>query len=357
MKGLIIAYSFPPNTGVGALRPAYWAKHFCEHGVEVEVVSAFDHSGAAEFRHHYVPLKSSSPLQGIIKDEGLRWRKDVLEYLKTHSLSNFDFVIITGGPFFHFSLARYFKKQGIKVFLDFRDPFSYNPRMNEKGLKKRIKQSFENHCLKYADAVITVNKECHEYIAPKNTHIARWIIPNGFNDDELPKEHKSSVEGLFYAGKFYWPPTNFFSVLAKNNYSLFHAGNKLEIDHDYLNSNGYKYLGYLSQAELYKELNNAEIGVVFTMNIPFESTTKIYDYIALNKKILVITQGKPNIGALKRELDNYPYHQWVSNDPAEIAAAIAKLKEMKVEVFDPHPFSRKHALVLLSNKIFDCFNA
>lgn len=357
MKGLIIAYSFPPNAGVGALRPAYWAKHFCEHGVQIDVISGYNNPGTAEFKHHFVPLKSSSILQNIIKDEGLRWRKDVIKYLNSNPIKGLDFVIITGGPFFHFSLAKHFHKQGVKVFLDFRDPFSYNPRMNETGLKKRIKQSFENSCIKYADSVITVNNECHTYIAPNNRGVARWVIPNGYNDDAIPSTPIEEGEGLFYAGKFYWPPSNFLYVLEKGNHLLFHAGKPLSINHNYLTSENYKHLGYLNQTELYEKLNRAEIGVVFTMDVPFESTTKIYDYIALNKKILVITQGNPNVGALRRELDNYPNHRWVSDNPEEIQSALAQLKEMKVERVDTQRFSRKHALGMLVKHIFDCFDA
>ncbi len=351
MRGLIVAYSFPPNKGVGALRPAYWAKHFHEFGIEVEVISAFEQIETTSFKHHFVPLKSKSVLSKVIKDEGIRWRKDVEAYLNENKLNDFDFVLISGGPFFHFSLARYFKEAGMKVFLDFRDPFSYNPRMNEKGIKKWLKRKFEKNCVKQADAIISVNKECHAYINPENTDIPRWVIPNGYNDEYAQGINIKEGQGMFYAGKFYWPPINFLSVLEEKGISLQHAGAKLSLDHPYLSNESYEYLGYLGQNELYNAIEKAEIGVVFTMAVPFESTTKIYDYIALNKKILVITKGRPNEGALKRELDKYPYHQWVRDEPNEIKQAIEKLNEMEIKEFDTSQFSRKHALAELAAKI------
>lgn len=351
MKGLILAYSFPPNPGVGALRPAYWARHFKDqHNVDIEVISAYRNEEKQEYTFHHVPLKSKSSFSAIIKDEGLRWRHDVIRYLNRNPITDLNFVIITGGPFFHFSLSKYFKNQGVKVYLDFRDPFSYNPRLKEKRLKKWIKQRFEYSATKHANALIAVNAECHNYIAPKNQSIKRWIIPNGFND-EIDSNKKEVSQGLFYAGKFYWEPISFFDVLQNLGLTFKHAGEKIDSNHEYIRQNKYEYFGYLNQADLYDKIAESDIGVVFTMDIPFESTTKIYDYIALNKKILIITKGKPGEGALKRELDKYPYHKWVSNNKADITNAIIELQKLKVEEFNPYPYSRKHALHLLNELI------
>lgn len=351
MKGLLVAYSFYPEKTVGALRPTYWAEEIFKHSeIELDVLTATPCERSNVF---VVPLNSSSIFSSLIKDEGLRWKKDVLNFLNAFDLSQYSFAILTGGPFFHFwAIAKFFKKKGMKVILDFRDPFSYNPRFNEKGLKKWIKQTYEKQAVKCADLIVTVNKECHQYIAP-SLNVKRAIIPNGYDDRVLPAGNQTVPQpnSLFYAGRLYWNPSEFLDVLSQNKWNLYHAGQVSQFEHAFFESECYHYLGLISQKELYEQLQKFEIGVVFTMNIPFESTTKIYDYMGLNKKILVVTQGKPGEGALKRELSVYPNYRWVENDKKAIEQAILELIENPIQAFDAIVYSRKNALQLLVQEI------
>lgn len=351
MKGILIAYSFYPQKTVGALRPTYWAEEISNlSSIQLDVITA---SKCKLPNVTEIPLQSTSILSTLIKDEGLRWKKDVLRHLSSISLKEYSFAIITGGPFFHFyALAKFFKKHKLKIILDFRDPFSYNPRFNEKGLKKWIKQSYEQRAVKQADLILAVNKECHRYIAPK-TQVKRAIVPNGFDERVIVKseQHEQIQNSLFYAGRLYWNPLTFFETMSNNQWNFYHAGQNSEFEHTFFHTKNYHYLGLLTQNNLYNELKKYEIGVVFTMNIPFESTTKIYDYIGLNKKILVVTLGKPEKGALMRELSNYPYYSWVENNAAAIEKAVLELQQMQVKPFNPTAFSRKTALQKLIHEI------
>ena len=47
-----------------------------------------------------------------------------------------------------------------KVILNFRDPFSSNPRFNDGFIKKTVKRYFERSFIAAADYVITVNEYC-----------------------------------------------------------------------------------------------------------------------------------------------------------------------------------------------------
>jgi hypothetical protein len=351
MRGLLVAYSFHPQNSVGALRPTYWAEECAgKPDFTLDVVTATE-GKSSSFQRFHVPLKGKSIWSSLIRDEGLRWSKDLMQWFRSKDISQYDFVLFTGGPFFHFHTAKYLKKQGLKVYFDFRDPFSYNPRFNEKGIKKIVKQGYERHFLKQADAIISVNDACHDYIGP-GMKLPRWVIPNGFDERNLPAERgPGSSSKLFYGGKFYWIPEPFFEAVKETETALYHAGNPPFFDHTFLHGDRYNALGLLDQKKLYQQLQTCEIGVVFTIDIPFESTTKIYDYMALGKKILVVTKGEPNVGVLKRELDNYPSYRWVKNDVVEITEAIQELKAMPENTFDADHFSRKHALDLLIQKI------
>jgi hypothetical protein len=358
MKGLLIAYSFAPDKNVGALRPTYWAEEMGQlTGVDLDVVTA-THSDTVEsrFKKNIIPNISSSFWSFLIKDEGLTWRKDLQKYFNSIDVTEYDFVLFTGGPFFHFSLGKFFEKKGLKVIFDYRDPYSYNPRHKDKGLKKAIKTWFENINLKYADVVVTVNDACHNYIGT-GLNLNRGVVPNGYDERIIPKEKKGKFDyDLFYAGRFYWEPSEFFEGVLHSDYTLAHAGVPQNHVHPVVNSSQFTQLGLLSQKEMYGELQKAEIGIVFTIDVPFESTTKLYDYLALNKKILVITQGEPHVGVLKRELANYPNYKWVKNDLEAIVNGIKELKEMDLVEVDTSVFSRKETLINLTNQIKELFN-
>lgn len=351
MKGLLIAYSFAPQMSVGALRPSYWAEESAgSTTLSFDVVTATPGSSEG-FKRFHVPLQGKSIWSFLIRDEGLRWSKDLAAFFKTLDVSAYDFVLYSGGPFWHFHTAKYFKKKGLKVYFDFRDPFSYNPRFNERGIKKRIKQRYERNCLRYADAIISVNEQCHDFIGPGNP-TQRWIIPNGYDERKIPNKSTAVDPGtVFYGGKFYWEPTQFFEALQAVNGMLVHAGAAPFFDHPFLTGEDYRPLGMLTQKELYLALRSCEIGLVFTIDVPFESTTKIYDYMALGKKILVVTLGEPNVGVLKRELDEYPCFRWVRHEKDEIIQALRELSEMPMPEFDAHGFSRKAGLEVLTQKI------
>jgi hypothetical protein len=344
MKGLLIAYRFAPENTVGALRPTYWAEEMAKGSdLQLDVVTATKGEASGNYTRFYVANQSKSIWSVLIKDEGLTWRKDLLRFFKKQGLAQYDFVILTGGPFFHFSLGSWFKKQGLKVIFDYRDPFSYNPRFNERGLKKWIKKSVERRFLKSADLVLTVNDKCHEYIGD-GMPLKREILPNGYDERIEIASGEEIRNDFFYGGKFYWTPNAFLDVLEAQSLRLVHAGLPAAFAHSYLNGGAYSFLGMLSQSEMYKSLAASEIGVVFTAGVPFESTTKIYDYLRLKKKILIVTLGQPHQGVLLRELADYPMCRWVGNNADEIATAILELKAMDVQECDVSNFSRKAGL-------------
>lgn len=353
MKGLVIAYSFLPNQSVGSLRPSYWVEEGNQQDdVKIDVITATNSDSKTEaFKRIYIENKSTSFWSFLIKDEGLTWRKDLLIYLKTIRVEEYDFVLFTGGPFIQFSLGKFFKKKGVKVIFDYRDPYSNNPRFNDNFLRKGIKQWIENRFIKSADLVVTVNEACHKLIA-RWSGVKREIIPNGYDERVISNKPETEQSyDLFYAGRFYWEPKAFFGVVRSMNLSMGHAGNPQEFNSNNIEREKFTQLGLMKQSEMYRELNKAEIGVLFTMNVPFESTTKLYDYLAFNKKILVITQGDPHTGVLKRELEDYPNYRWVRNNVEDIQRGIEELKASRVKPFDSSKFSRKKGLEILTQNI------
>lgn len=100
-----------------------------------------------------------------------------------------------------------------------------------------------------------------------------------------------------------------------------------------------------------------DVCTIFTSGHLFESTTKIFDYIALNKIILVITDGEIKTGQIHNITKDYPYVYWAKNDLNEIEEILIKIKNeysnMSEIKFDGYPLSREYGLKQLIRLFYD----
>src|SRR5690606_37740471 len=113
---------------------------------------------------------------------------------------------------------------------------------------------------------------------------------------------------------------------------------------DELNDDRIKSKGFVAYDELLLAIEAAEICTVLTGGEPFETPTKTYDYIGLNEKILIVTEGELNTGGIQSILSDYPNVQWSKNDKDSICDAIKKLQNQELIKIDPYPFSRSASL-------------
>lgn len=349
MKILFISYYFDPFPGVGAKRVSYWADEISKYGIKPTVITAIEQNEKKEYPVHYIPNTHRKRfLSKFIKDEGYSWELDLIDFINKSDLPNFDYVLISGGPFMHMGITQYLKKQllGIKVILDFRDPFGHNPRFNESIIKRKLKQHFETKFIKNSDEVIVVNEFCKNLVKQNNNV---KIIENGFDERLLPEINNASINSkviFVYAGKLYTDrsPITFCKIISSNHDLAFkYIGPDIK-NLDSITSENIIYEGVLTYEKTLNSINKSDIGLIFTGGKAFESTTKIFDYIALNKKILIITEGEPKTGNLHEITKNYPNVVWSKNNTDAIKKSINELKEMKAQAFDSSVFSRKKSL-------------
>ena len=83
---------------------------------------------------------------------------------------------------------------------------------------------------------------------------------------------------------------------------------------------------------------------MFTGGLAFESSTKIFDYLGLNKIILIITEGVPKTGTLQQITEAYPNVFWAQNEFSAIRLAIDKISEHEIVMVDTSEFSRAKGL-------------
>lgn len=345
-KVCLVSYFTSPYQGVGTLRGDYWLQNISKEAkgeIEVEMVTATPGNNLENTI--YVPsLFTSSSF-----DQGLGWIIPLFFYLLKNP-NKYDGYIFTGGPFLHFLLIPFIKlilKK--KVIVDYRDPFASNPVFKESHLKVFIKKRLEFIFNFYADHVVTVNKFCADLLSVNpGTEIV--VIDNGFDETVRPlKVTNGFGQYLILAGGF--SQGRDVSVLDEIlvDYSLVHVGkSKLP-----LKSENYHFQGYRPYAETLGMIEDAKICLLFTSGHPYESTTKIFDYLRFNKKVLIISDVIPSEGGLFEITKTNPNVVWSLNEKEDIYKAINRLERSELSNLDTEKYSRKvgaQALLgLLSN--------
>ena len=345
---MLISYFFDPYPGVGAKRTSYWANNIAAYGIDAHVLTATEQIKDNPKVTYLKPSQSGGLLSKLIKDQGLSWKNDLKAYFSRQSDFDYDVVLFSGGPFMHFGVGAFLKKKiNCKVVLDYRDPFGYNPRHGDKFLKKTIKGYFEKRFNKMADAITTVNDICAAQMVHKSKVT---VIPNGFDDALLKHDETKQIEvvqgQILNGGKLYsdFNMQPLLDIVIANEALSFR-----QVGMEYANLDGLNNLritteGFIAYTELLERINASEICTVLTGGKPFETPTKTYDYIALNKKILVITEGEIETGGIQDILRDYPNAEWATNSEDSIRNAIHKLQSRETKMIDTHPFSRAAGL-------------
>jgi hypothetical protein len=360
IKLAIVAYYYGSGTGVGALRPFYWAEHineidkniFCDVITAQEVVENRNLPGGGKV----ITIKDEQSnffLNAVKIDAGAGWSTPLRNYF--FSLKDkYDIVIFTGGPFLHFFTAKVLKKKfKSKIVFDFRDPFANNPNHKLNFFKRFVKRVLERKMLKIADISITVNQFCKD-LMEKDSNTRVEIIDNGFDDSMLFYTEnfiKKEKHKIVYAGKFYKgaPPDNLLNALKIKE-------NILDFDYmgaDYekivgLRSSNFSVTGPVDYKEAVKRIASADTGVILTGGEPFESTTKVFDYIGLEKNVLIITNGKLKTGNLHEITKEYPNVFWVNNNEKSIGKILDEIIENKPKPYpEKERFSRRAGLIKL----------
>jgi len=357
MKVLMVTYRFHPDPSVAARRVSYWAKnwHAFRGQDTVDVLSTTVQKVELSYlnKYHHVPLGQLRSWR-LIKDEGVQWKRDIIEYFDQHGDLDYDLVLMTGGPFMQFSLTPFFKKKwNCKVVLDFRDPFADNPRFGNSWLKKTIKAFHETRFLESADGATVVNEPCVDLVAGVK-RMPYAVIPNGFDERSFNSDNRSRGVKIVHAGSFFVDrsPIPLLKVLAQQTYfELDHFGKKLDLD-DNLGSKINQY-GQIPHDEMIDRFCTYKFGLVVTSK-PFESTTKVYEYIGSGCGVLILSYNEPWTGTLATELK--PFERsviWERMDEEGINKALLRLKG-----FTPDPsseliqrYSRAHGLKKLVNWI------
>jgi glycosyltransferase involved in cell wall biosynthesis len=359
-KLLILAYDFPPYVSVGGLRPASWAKYLHEFGVFPVIVTrqwannygnALDYIAPSERQEIIIensdtatiirtPYKPNWANKILLKYGNKKYRtlrksitafyeifqwiftigpKSQLyfaakEYLKNNTV---DCIIATGEPFILFRYASQLsEKFNIPWIADYRDPWVQSSR-SANMLQKIWNKYNEKRFLKNATCITTVSDFFKKLISTNIPNKDFCIITNGYEDTVITNvegiTQNSTVLSIGFAGMMYaYHPIESFlrtvhefvkksGAIALNFYGI---NNEPEIrqmiDEKFPQLKQYTAIfPKLKNRDLVKELANNNVLLLFNS---YEILgTKIYDYLAVERLILLCYANDKEANTLKEK--------------------------------------------------------
>lgn len=361
-KLLILAYDFPPYVSVGGLRPYAWYKYLKEFGVYPIVVTRqwenkygneLDYIAPSEsnetiveetecgtiIRTPYKPnlanrlmLKYGNHKFSFMRKLISAWYeimqffffvgpksglyRGAKRYLKNNSI---DAIIATGEPFVLFKYASTLsKKFNIPWIADYRDPWT--------GNKNRVEMPFvrfwERKFLANATAMTTVSDFFKKKIGENVSLPTTYIIPNGYNPNSIKKvkhiQQETDVLRIALTGSIYkWHPYN--SVLSEFKDFIHVSKVTPNIELNFWGINRHEEIKHFVQENnleqyihVYPRMDNATLlenlckhNVMLLFNDYSYMGTKIYDYLAIKRKI-ILCYGNDKESLLLKD-NYYPY--------------------------------------------------
>jgi glycosyltransferase involved in cell wall biosynthesis len=349
LKVLILTYTFPPSPEIGGRRWAKFFKCLNRESVEAHVLTQRRNAeNPNEWHDDVIPWKKNiheidfgypaimnqksyklfekikyrlvrkrlkMNYQGNYYDRTCFFGEEQLQQVESLFFeNNFTHVIISGGPFsWMASVVRLKEKfNNVKFILDFRDPWTNNQsffgysRLSRKRFE--YEQELEANAIAECDLIISVSQEMNDwFIASYKINPNKcFVLPNGWDKDELVKVPNEISKNIVLAGTLYDNTREVFIEFlnAIRNPEL---KNRIQL-------NGIKFCFYGFQPEwihkelspedpikLYSKRSITEInevistssgGMLFlTKDLTFSFSTKFYEYLKYDKPIFVFSNG------------------------------------------------------------------
>jgi glycosyltransferase involved in cell wall biosynthesis len=359
---LLLAYDFPPYLSVGGIRPYFWYQHLHEHDVFPVVITRQWSNKNGPVLDYIAPSKSSF-IEHEVNENGELFKAPYYQNFPNRLITKFgenkfvflrktfsffsefshfflptgtkrsiykvadeylsqnkvDVIIATGDPFVLFHYAnKLSKKHQIPWIADYRDPWSHYYE-RKKNISFSVLKWNEKRIVKNSSHITTVS----EFIAAKLQSllgkIPTTIISNGYDDQLIDKSTSIQQEKekltLAYAGTVYeWHPLErFFEAVfefknARPNFKfkiVFYGLNQVSRLQDALKL----YPNLIQHIQLEPRCSNDELiprlrkhHVMLLFNYYAYMGTKIYDYLGVNRSILLCFENDPDANKLKDSL-------------------------------------------------------
>ncbi len=362
-KILILAYDFPPYVSVGGLRPYSWFKFLKEYDVEPIIVTrqwtneygnrldyiSKSKTQTTDFEQSDLGLIIRTPYQPnyanrlllkygdhkyvfirkaisafvkyaqffLMKGPQEALYRAANEYLQKNSV---DAIIATGEPYILFKYASLLsQKFDIPWIADYRDPWTIINSQHKIKTVNLLNWFLERNIVKNAKAIVTVDeifsRKITRIIGQRNVH----IISNGFDPDAVSTveniAQESDVLSIALVGSILkWHPIqtifSVFSEVIKENPEMkirlnLYGLNKPHEIHALIEN---KFNNLKNHVLIYPKIGNDELleklaknNVMLLFNYYGFTGTKIYDYLAIKRKILLCFSDDNESNKLKKK--------------------------------------------------------
>lgn len=376
MKLLIVAPAFLPDRRVGAVRMGSLARYLLKKDVSITVITN---------RKDSVEIPVSKYIYVDTQETGRyseKFAHNEQLYLKAFNdevdSEQYDAVIVSGGPFYTFSIAKASKYKKIPCVLDFRDPWIFDYReakefFSPKKLYTKIREiPKERAAVKAASAVVTVTdgwKQDFERYYPRQRG-KFYTISNGYDDELLTDLHKADynkqgkvVIGVF--GKLFYYTEQYSKVFLNGIRKFADEVSVLQIGEREPEAGGLlaacnissdliKNTGFLPYKEGMEYLMNADVLMIIDVRANAIGT-KIYDYIFLGKPIVFVGPRKTQFaGMIGKIPGNYicSTAEEVENAFTDILAGHVKKTNTEANIKDYARSSQNERWWNLLNEIY-----
>ncbi|MBX7134677.1 MAG: glycosyltransferase [Fimbriimonadaceae bacterium] len=367
VTALILAYDFPPFVSVGGLRPHSWFRHFKEFGVGPVVVTRQWENRYGDERDYIAP--SATLCEKVeVNNEGTIIRAPYVPHMGNRlflkygpnrlrvvrraitawfEVSQFyaplgpraalyraarralatrkiDVILATGEPFVLFTYATLLSREfGVPWVADFRDPWSQDKLRATNRMLRLWGESLERRATASAAAITTVSENIAEALSSLHATARVEVVRNGFDSMAAyaVQQVSQGVDRLTiaFAGTIYpyHPVESVLQILDQI------AGSRLRISMKFIGVNNKEALEALLRARFHRlaetttlldrlpnEQALAELAVANALLLFNEYAypgTKIFDYLAVKRKILLCYSDDPVARHLKEKHYNFDH--------------------------------------------------
>jgi len=414
VRVLILAYDFPPLVRVGGFRPYSWYRYFGEFGIEPVVVTRQWENRYGDERDYVAPSASSEVIverdehgtilrtpyrpnlshrlllrHGPARYKSIRkaitaWyevgqyffvigpKKELYHAARSYlQHERVDAIVETGEPFVLFNYAtRLSSEFGVPWIADFRDPWSHDSLSAGKRISPTWDERLELRFTRSASALVTVSEFFRDVISPLHAGKRIHIVRNGY-DPEAASRAAGVTQGgtrltIAFAGSLYaWHPLESFLTVCER--VVRQSGRELELR--FVGVSGRSAVESLlasqcpllaRHARLFDRLPNDQAAIelsranVFLIFNDYATVgTKIYDYLALKRKILLCYSADREALRLKERYynlqaspvgDDRPMERLIEDTSAgTVTRDQAHLEELLQELLDEFATSGKIA--------------
>lgn len=408
-KALIIAHDFPPLNSIGAQRPYSWYKYFQENNIypviiarnskvtneeDIHDISKSDEIYLIDCENHLREQVGKIPLIGrflrktlTFLEYLLKWKTLKFDFTKhlyisarNHLKNNqFDVIIATGEPWILFKYARNLSDEfNIPWIADYRDGWNTNVKLEysyfSRFLSKFYFLNLEKKTINSA-TLLSFSDPCEAIKMNKITTMKKIIIPlNGYDNElisGLSESHApNDILTISYAGTIYdfqdlesflIGLDNFIkkSGFTKVRVNLFGSkNNQTTINRiKEVNKDLFEYIhltAKIPQEEVLNHLNNSHVLLLLSSNKHVALPAKIFEYIGLERLILVSTNDHSDVERFVNETNSGIIcidSDDVYNSLVTIYDKFKNDSNFKVSIPEKENYSRKHQAKVFCDEI------